>query len=76
MFPFGWFHLLRWSRNPVGSDMRVPLMGVLKEFQNSRMASQSSTLYGTNIYHMISDLTPDKDGVIAYSIPNITFLFA
>ncbi|WP_299194318.1 N-acetyltransferase [uncultured Erythrobacter sp.] len=40
LFPFGWFHLLRWLRHPTGSDMRVPLMGVLKEFQNSRMASQ------------------------------------
>lgn len=40
LFPFGWFHLLRWLRKPKGSDMRVPLMGVLKEYQNSRMASQ------------------------------------
>ena len=24
----------------MGADMRVPLMGVLKEFQNSRLASQ------------------------------------
>ncbi|MFU7527563.1 N-acetyltransferase [Qipengyuania sp. ASV99] len=40
LFPFGWFHLLRWLRKPTRSDMRVPLMGVLKEFQNSRMASQ------------------------------------
>ncbi|MHA7820060.1 MAG: N-acetyltransferase [Erythrobacter sp.] len=40
LFPFGWFHLLRWLRNPKDGDMRVPLMGVLKEFQNSRLASQ------------------------------------
>lgn len=40
LFPFGWFHLLRWLRNPQGAAMRVPLMGVLKEFQNSRLASQ------------------------------------
>ena len=40
LFPTGWFHMLRWLRKPVGCDMRVPLMGVLKEFQNSRMASQ------------------------------------
>jgi GNAT superfamily N-acetyltransferase len=40
MFPFGWFHLVRWSRKPIGCDMRVPLMGVLQEFQGSRMASQ------------------------------------
>lgn len=29
----------------------------------SRMASQSSTLYATNIRHMMDDLTPEKDGV-------------
>ena len=40
LFPFGWFHLLRWLRNPKEGGMRVPLMGVLKEFQNSRLASQ------------------------------------
>ena len=40
LLPFGWFHLLRWLRKPTGSDMRVPLMGVLKEFQASRLASQ------------------------------------
>ncbi len=29
----------------------------------SRMASQSSSLYATNIRHMLDDLTPEKDGV-------------
>ena len=28
----------------------------------SRMAAQASTLYATNIRHMMTDLTPDKDG--------------
>ncbi|MEM8792676.1 MAG: Re/Si-specific NAD(P)(+) transhydrogenase subunit alpha [Pseudomonadota bacterium] len=28
----------------------------------SRMATQSSTLYSTNIRHMVDDLTPEKDG--------------
>lgn len=28
----------------------------------SRMAAQSSTLYATNIRHMMTDLTPEKDG--------------
>jgi len=28
----------------------------------SRMAAQSSTLYATNIRHMMADLTPDKNG--------------
>jgi len=40
LFPFGWFHMLRWLRKPFGPSMRVPLMGVLKEHQNSRLASQ------------------------------------
>lgn len=40
LFPLGWFHLLRWLRKPVGAGMRVPLMGVLRELQNSRLASQ------------------------------------
>ena len=30
----------------------------------SRMAAQASTLYSTNIRHMLTDLTPGKDGVI------------
>ena len=28
----------------------------------SRMATQASTLYATNIRHMLTDLTPEKDG--------------
>lgn len=40
LFPFGWFTLLRWIRKPRGKHMRVPLMGVLKEHHNSRLASQ------------------------------------
>ena len=40
LFPFGWVHLLRFLRDPQGATMRVPLMGVLSEFQNSRLASQ------------------------------------
>ena len=40
LFPFGWIHMLRWLRHPGGATMRVPLMGVLKELQSSRLASQ------------------------------------
>ena len=40
LFPFGWLRLLRWLRHPKGAGMRVPLMGVLKEFQGSRLTSQ------------------------------------
>ena len=40
LFPFGWLKLLLWLRKPRAYTMRVPLMGVRKELQNSRMASQ------------------------------------
>lgn len=40
LFPFGWITMLRWLRHPRGAGMRVPLMGVLKELHNSRLASQ------------------------------------
>ncbi|ACP21907.1 putative NAD/NADP transhydrogenase alpha subunit PntA (plasmid) [Sinorhizobium fredii NGR234] len=34
----------------------------------SRMAAQASTLYATNVRHMVSDLTPAKDGVIVHNM--------
>ncbi|MEO0864173.1 MAG: Re/Si-specific NAD(P)(+) transhydrogenase subunit alpha, partial [Pseudomonadota bacterium] len=34
----------------------------------SRMATQSSNLYSTNIRHMLTDLTPEKDGVIVHDM--------
>ncbi|MBT4895908.1 MAG: Re/Si-specific NAD(P)(+) transhydrogenase subunit alpha, partial [Rhodobacteraceae bacterium] len=34
----------------------------------SRMAAQASTLYANNIRHMLSDLTPEKDGVIVHNM--------
>jgi NAD(P) transhydrogenase subunit alpha len=34
----------------------------------SRMAAQSSQLYATNIRHMMTDLTPGKDGVIVHNM--------
>ena len=40
LFPFGWLKMLRWLHNPQCNTMRVPLMGVKKEFQSSRLASQ------------------------------------
>ncbi len=38
--PLGWVRLALWLRSPKNADMRVPLMGVLKRLQSSRMASQ------------------------------------
>lgn len=40
LFPFNWARLLMWLRKPKARTMRVPLMGVLKRLQNSRLASQ------------------------------------
>jgi hypothetical protein len=40
LLPFGWAKLLLWLRKPKVRTMRVPLMGVVKELQSSRMASQ------------------------------------
>jgi H+-translocating NAD(P) transhydrogenase subunit alpha len=34
----------------------------------SRMAAQSSTLYATNIRHMMADLTPAKDGNVVHNM--------
>lgn len=40
LLPFNWAKLLLWLRNPQAENFRVPLMGVVTKFQNSRMASQ------------------------------------
>jgi NAD(P) transhydrogenase subunit alpha len=34
----------------------------------SRMATQSSMLYATNVRHMMTDLTPDKDGTVNHNM--------
>jgi hypothetical protein len=40
LLPFNWIKLLGWLRKPRPRTMRVPLMGVRKKLQSSRMASQ------------------------------------
>ena len=40
LLPFGWAKLLLWLRRPRARTMRVPLMGVVKRLQASRLASQ------------------------------------
>ena len=40
LFPFNWIKLLWWLRAPKVRTMRVPLMGVLKKLQSTRLASQ------------------------------------
>lgn len=38
--PLGWLRIAMWLWRPRNADMRVPLMGVLKRLQASRLASQ------------------------------------
>ncbi len=40
LFPFNWVKLLWWLRAPKVRTMRVPLMGVVKKLQSTRIASQ------------------------------------
>jgi len=40
LFPFNWARLLWWLRKPKVRTMRVPLMGVIKELQSTRLAGQ------------------------------------
>ncbi len=40
LLPFNWAKLLWWLRAPKVNTMRVPLMGVVKKFQSTRLASQ------------------------------------
>ena len=40
LLPFNWIKLLKWVRHPHSPRARVPLMGVVKRLQASRMASQ------------------------------------
>ncbi|MBL0924955.1 MAG: N-acetyltransferase [Sphingomonadaceae bacterium] len=40
LWPFNWARLLWWLRKPKVRTMRVPLMGVVKKLQATRMASQ------------------------------------
>lgn len=50
----------------VVSDNGVVIIGYT-DFP-SRMSAQASTLYATNIRHMITDLTPGKDGTIFHNM--------
>ncbi|MHA7967943.1 Re/Si-specific NAD(P)(+) transhydrogenase subunit alpha [Rhizobium sp. CAU 1783] len=48
------------------SDNGVTIVGYT-DFP-SRMAAQASTLYSTNIRHMMTDLTPAKDGKVVHNM--------
>ena len=57
LLPFNWVKLLWWLRKPRSKRLRVPLMGVVKKLQNSRMAS-------TLAFMMIEYIR--RDGVANY----------
>lgn len=57
LLPFNWVKLLWWLRKPKSKRLRVPLMGVVKKLQNSRMAS-------TLAFMMIEYIR--RDGVANY----------
>ncbi|MDZ7853617.1 MAG: Re/Si-specific NAD(P)(+) transhydrogenase subunit alpha [Halomonas sp.] len=50
----------------VVSDNGVTIVGYT-DFP-SRMATQASLLYSTNVRHMLTDLTPEKDGKIVHNM--------
>ena len=58
LFPFNWIKLLAWLPKMKGKRMRVPLMGVRKSLQNSRMASQLA-------FMMIEYIR--REGVVRYA---------
>lgn len=66
LFPFGWFHLLRWLRFPKGAGMRVPLMGVKKELHNSRVASQLAFMMISQIRKNAAGIYGSKRGEIGW----------
>jgi hypothetical protein len=51
LLPFNWVKLLWWLRKPKSQTMRVPLMGVLKKHQSSRLASQLAFMMIEKIRH-------------------------
>jgi GNAT superfamily N-acetyltransferase len=66
LFPFGWIHMLRWLKRPRGAGMRVPLMGVLKELHNSRLASQLAFMMIEEIRSHASTTFESKRGEIGW----------
>jgi len=66
LFPFGWLHMLRWLRHPKGAGMRVPLMGVLKELHNSRLASQLAFMMIEQIRHNANNRYGSTRGEIGW----------
>ena len=54
------------ANKKIVSDNGVTVVGYT-DFP-SRMAAQASSLYATNIRHMLSDLTPNKNGIVVQNM--------
>ena len=54
------------ANKKIVSDNGVAVVGYT-DFP-SRMAAQASSLYATNIRHMLADLTPEKDGTVVQNM--------
>lgn len=66
LWPTGWFHLLRWARHPKGSGMRVPLMGVVRELHNSRLASQLAFMMIDRVRRRAHDVYGSTRGEVGW----------
>lgn len=66
LFPFNWAKLLWWLRKPKARTMRVPLMGVLKKHQSSRLASQLVFMMIEKIRHAATSQYGSTRGEIGW----------
>lgn len=66
LFPFNWAKLLWWLRKPKARTMRVPLMGVLKKHQSSRLASQLVFMMIEKIRHASTNQYGSTRGEIGW----------
>ena len=66
LFPFNWAKLLWWLRKPKARTMRVPLMGVLKKHQSSRLASQLVVMMIEKIRHAATSQYGSTRGEIGW----------
>jgi len=62
LLPLNWAKLLWWLRKPNARTVRVPLMGVLKRYQSSRVASQLAMML---IEHIRRDAVGKYNATVA-----------
>ncbi|AIT79689.1 GNAT family N-acetyltransferase [Novosphingobium pentaromativorans] len=62
----GWLKLALWLRKPKRADMRVPLMGVRKKLQSSRLASQLAFMMIEYIRRSATQMFDSQRGEIGW----------